>query len=45
MIPSRKFAIVTTLNAVSIAQDVIYSRIVYDFLGVPQEKRFDVETA
>jgi CubicO group peptidase (beta-lactamase class C family) len=45
MVPSRQFAVVTMLNTASWAQDVLFFKVLYDYLGVGQEKRFDVETA
>jgi CubicO group peptidase (beta-lactamase class C family) len=45
MVPSRQFAVVTMLNAASWAQEVLSFKVLYDYLGVRQEERFDIEMA
>jgi len=43
MVPGREFAIVTMLNAASLAQEVVVWKVLYDFLGVNEGERFDFE--
>jgi CubicO group peptidase (beta-lactamase class C family) len=47
MIPSRQFAVVTMLNSLTgaLAQELIFFKVLYDYLDVDRDKRYDIKKA